>query len=72
MDLFDKYIEKEIFSNILYFLSKTYLISNKIICKNWNKILTSDFTKKLLNLQNKISYIDYYDFFRLDMLELSK
>jgi hypothetical protein len=48
-NLFDKYIKKEIFSNILSFLPKKYVISNRIICKKWKQILTSKFIKKTLD-----------------------
>jgi len=47
-NLFDKYINTEIFSNILCFLPKEYVILKRQICKNWYGILSSDFIRKSL------------------------
>ena len=64
MNLFNKYIKKELFSNILSFLPKIYLISKKLICKNWYEILTCNFTKKALNLLDEPCKIYYSSSFR--------
>jgi len=44
-NLFDEYIKKEIFSKILSFLSKRFVIGKRSVCNNWYKILTCDFIK---------------------------
>jgi hypothetical protein len=71
-NLFDKYIKKEIFSNILSFLPKNYILSKKSICKNWYELLTCDFTRKALNLLNKPYCIRHYYSFRENFRTIAK
>jgi len=47
-NIFDKYVTKEIFNYILSFFPKKYVMSKRLICKNWYQILTNDFTKNFL------------------------
>ena len=63
-DLFNKYVKKEIFSYILSFLSKKYVISKRSICKNWHKILTCDFIKNALGPFNEPYNMYYLDFIK--------
>jgi len=52
-NLFDNYIKKEIFSCILFFLPKIYIRMNRLVCKNWHMILTSDFIKNVFGPFNE-------------------
>jgi hypothetical protein len=53
VNLFDKYIKKEIFSNILSFLPKKYVITKRSICKKWYDTLTCNFIQKSLGPFNE-------------------
>jgi len=58
-NLFDAYVKKEIFNIILSFLPKVYIISKRLVCKNWYEILTCSFTKSALNVINEPYHIKY-------------
>jgi len=62
-NLFDKYIKKEIFSNILSFLSKEYVITKRSTCKNWNDILSNNFIKNSLGPFTEPFNISYLNCF---------
>lgn len=44
-------------------MPKEYLVSKRLICKNWYVILTSTFTKKILNILNEPCHICYSKYF---------
>jgi hypothetical protein len=62
MNLFNKYVKKEIFSIVLFFLPNIYIVSKRSTCKIWYEILTSSFIKNSLKLLNKPCGLSYYNF----------
>ena len=62
-DLFNIYIKKEIFGNILSFLPQKYIMLERSTCKNWYKILTNNFLKNTLGPFIKPFNMDYVGYF---------
>ena len=53
VNLFDKYIQKNMFNIILSFLSKRFITLNKLICRKCYNILTFKFIKNPLDPFNE-------------------
>jgi len=53
INLFDIYIKKDIFNNMISFFSKKDIISKKVTCKNWHNMLNSYIKKNIPDLSNE-------------------